>query len=1250
MGQLTPVAVQRLQAAAGNAAVTQLLGDRVGGRRHEHSLSPPAAAAPQPHSTRGAVSGPEPAVPSAAVEASTLRVIHATVSVQRACGTACACGPCQTEVPSEREEETSGAAAVQRSSMAPATSLAPPQRPVGDPMAAAQLPALRDDLDGHLDLLAGAAFVGAPVVQAAQRASRQTPTVQRFSLNPLDWAKKVWNGIKDLGSGALSTAKSLGSAALNKAVEFGSGVASKVGAAVTSALSVVADAARSGVTTLGNAAKSALQTLGSLARQGLSAVGKVSRGALNGALRLGRAAWDKAASVGRKALDVAMGAGRAVVNAGKSLASKAWGVVKGKVGGLWNGLKAKAKALKDKVLSGAKGLLAKAMSLGGKALSAAQGLADKIGGSICSAIGKATAWIYGKVAPLAKKAWAWVKENPAKAIAMLLIPGGPLIALGLALQKKMMDLAKQLFAPVVKAIAAKAKAAWNKAKEWGAKAFNTAKQWAGKALTGATALGKKALKAATDFGRRALGKAKDLGGKVIGKAKEWGQKILGKAKDLGGKVWGKAKELGGKLLGVADSLTGGMASKIKGLADKILGKAAGVIGWVMSKARSLASRALSSAKALASNVLAKAKDMASKAWNKARDLGTKLAGKAKDFASKALAKGKDLLTRAGKAAVDFGKKAFQGAKNLAGKAVAKAKDWGAKAWSTAKQLGGKAWAKAKELGGKAWDWTKQKAGQAWNWAKGIGAKLAPFAKQAWEWAKKIGKAIGVDKAIAAVTALGKKALDLAKKGLVFLKDKVLPIVEKLRQVRNKVMGYSPLGALCKAVGCAYRGFIPKQGGKDLEGGLDLSTDIIPVVSTVKDTCRCLVGENFVTNEPVGATEQGIACTFAAIDIAGYVGAVFTGGASAAGAIALRTALKGGLEVGGRILAKEALEVAIKKGGRELAEKLGKEGLEALAEKLGKEGLEALAERMGKEEFEKLTKEAAERGVRGLEHLSETGAKEVGEKGAKEAGHEGGEQGAKELEDAATKRTADGASEVKVKDNGSLEVCPIQRCPSLKDTLGSAVETPEVAKHAEAAETAAKEGKAEKAAEEAAEAVSTAKKTSMPDWLRKRFEAGNRFDDEMAELFDRNYRELLNKDPQLARDPEKLEEALRQQVRHELGVTTKGEYYRLDTLLAKGPSGSPEIVSRKFTQVSDIQPKTAKGYVDELLRKYQPGSEIVNPVKGTPARIPADARQVLQVPVQKAGVADAKMREFLEYANRKGVIVRDESGKDLTALL
>src|SRR4029079_17275305 len=119
-----------------------------------------------------------------------------------------------------------------------------------------------------------------------------------------------------------------------------------------------------------------------------------------------------------------------------------------------------------------------------------------------------------------------------------------------------------------------------------------------------------------------------------------------------------------------------------------------------------------------------------------------------------------------------------------------------------------------------------------------------------------------------------------------------------------VMSYTAAGVLCKAVGCAYKGFIPREGGEDVQGVLDTATDVIPVISTVKDTCTCLVGENFVTNQQAGAAEQGLACSFAALDIAGYAGAAFTGGGSAAAAIGVRTAVKGGLKAGGKVLAKE----------------------------------------------------------------------------------------------------------------------------------------------------------------------------------------------------------------------------------------------------------------------------------------------------------------------------------------------------------
>ena len=222
---------------------------------------------------------------------------------------------------------------------------------------------------------------------------------------------------------------------------------------------------------------------------------------------------------------------------------------------------------------------------------------------------------------------------------------------------------------------------------------------------------------------------------------------------------------------------------------------------------------------------------------------------------------------------------------------------------------------------------------------------------------------------------------------------------------------------------------------------------------------------------MGGPEQGLACAFAALDIAGYVGDVVSGGAATAGVVGLRAAVKGGIKVGEKVIAKEALELLIKKGGRELAEKLGKEGLQELAEKLGKEGLQELAEKMGKEEFEKLAKEAAEKGVKGFEGVLEKGAKEGAEGAA--------EKEAKDAADLATRRSVDGASEVKVKENGTIEVCPVQRCPSLKDTLGHALETPEVAKHANAAETLAKEGKAAQAVDEGVDALAQARKRDIP---------------------------------------------------------------------------------------------------------------------------------------------------------------------------
>lgn len=112
--------------------------------------------------------------------------------------------------------------------------------------------------------------------------------------------------------------------------------------------------------------------------------------------------------------------------------------------------------------------------------------------------------------------------------------------------------------------------------------------------------------------------------------------------------------------------------------------------------------------------------------------------------------------------------------------------------------------------------------------------------------------------------------------------------------------------------------------------------------------------------------------------------------------------------------------------------------------------------------------------------------------------------------------------------------------------------------------------------------------------------------------------------------------------------------------ASGHSGYPridsydhglEIVSRKHTQLAEIQPSTAEKYINELSNKYPAGRQDVviadtphnraqfgdraddiigNPIKGEP---------VLEVPVQNS----PPPVEALEHAASKGVTVRDNAG-------
>ena len=112
-----------------------------------------------------------------------------------------------------------------------------------------------------------------------------------------------------------------------------------------------------------------------------------------------------------------------------------------------------------------------------------------------------------------------------------------------------------------------------------------------------------------------------------------------------------------------------------------------------------------------------------------------------------------------------------------------------------------------------------------------------------------------------------------------------------------------------------------------------------------------------------------------------------------------------------------------------------------------------------------------------------------------------------------------------------------------------------------------------------------------------------------------------------------------------GAPTKHQYVRLDSY---NPH-TGEIVSRKYTQLSEVSEETAIRYLKELLDKYAPGSIIAdvpsnrtgvnkgifevnqgNDLKG---------EMILEVPVQKKSVP----KSILKYARVKKIQIRDING-------
>ena len=112
-----------------------------------------------------------------------------------------------------------------------------------------------------------------------------------------------------------------------------------------------------------------------------------------------------------------------------------------------------------------------------------------------------------------------------------------------------------------------------------------------------------------------------------------------------------------------------------------------------------------------------------------------------------------------------------------------------------------------------------------------------------------------------------------------------------------------------------------------------------------------------------------------------------------------------------------------------------------------------------------------------------------------------------------------------------------------------------------------------------------------------------------------------------------------------GAPTRHQYVRLDSY---NPH-TGEIVSRKYTQLSEVSEETAIRYLKELSDKYAPGSIIADvPSNRTGVNkgifdVNGDnvlrGKMILEVPVQKKSVRES----ILKYARDNNIQIRDING-------
>ena len=130
----------------------------------------------------------------------------------------------------------------------------------------------------------------------------------------------------------------------------------------------------------------------------------------------------------------------------------------------------------------------------------------------------------------------------------------------------------------------------------------------------------------------------------------------------------------------------------------------------------------------------------------------------------------------------------------------------------------------------------------------------------------------------------------------------------------------------------------------------------------------------------------------------------------------------------------------------------------------------------------------------------------------------------------------------------------------------------------------------------------------PEWLREKWEEGNNFNKENRPRYQYN----------------------------EVEVQGTNKNYRVDSY-----NPNEAIVSRKYTQLSEVKEKTAIGYINELNYKY-PSGAVITDSSFNPAAIrgqPMVGSLYLEVPVQNNPVPQS----IIDFANSKGITIIDIKG-------